>query len=189
MRRSQKKRTTRKRLPRGKQRGFSLIFDVVRRFARNRWAFTFPTGKDASSRQGRVLSACCRSQSARDNSSANDGAEAVANQLEQHSGGVVQLALFTESAAGETRVIGGRGRRKKRSSNVAEEALSPQRETTTLDRVHAAILLQSTGRANALRALSKPNRIVAPDFLRLANALSALYPKAVKRSGSWMQCC
>jgi len=50
-------------------------------------------------------------------------------------------------------------------------------EATTLDRVHAAMLLQAGGRANALRALLKAEVERGPDFLRLANALSALYPK------------
>jgi hypothetical protein len=52
-----------------------------------------------------------------------------------------------------------------------------KRETTTLDRVHAAMLLQSSGQTNALRALLKAEQERGPDFLRLANALSALYPK------------
>jgi putative DNA methylase len=52
-----------------------------------------------------------------------------------------------------------------------------KRETTTLDRVHAAMLLQSSGQTNALRALLKAEQERGPDFIRLANALSALYPK------------
>ena len=39
------------------------------------------------------------------------------------------------------------------------------------------MLLQSSGRANALRALLKSEQDRGPEFLRLANALSALYPK------------
>jgi len=46
-----------------------------------------------------------------------------------------------------------------------------------LDRVHAAMLLQASGRANALRSLLKSEEERGPEFLRLANALSALYPK------------
>jgi putative DNA methylase len=52
-----------------------------------------------------------------------------------------------------------------------------RRVTTTLDRIHAAMLLQSSGQTNALRALLKAEQDRGPDFLRLANALSALYPK------------
>ncbi len=54
--------------------------------------------------------------------------------------------------------------------------LGGEKEATTLDRVHAAMLLQASGRANALRALLKTEQERGPDFLRLANALSALYP-------------
>jgi len=48
---------------------------------------------------------------------------------------------------------------------------------TTLDRVHLAMLLQASGKANALRTILKSETGRGPDFLRLANALSALYPK------------
>ena len=61
---------------------------------------------------------------------------------------------------------------------ISDEGLAGQRDATTLDRVHAAMLLQAGGRANALRALLKDEQERGPDFLRLANALSALYPKA-----------
>jgi len=40
-----------------------------------------------------------------------------------------------------------------------------------------ARLLQAGGRTNALRALLEGEQQRGPDFLRLANALSALYPK------------
>ncbi len=46
-----------------------------------------------------------------------------------------------------------------------------------LDRIHAAMLLQAGGRTNALRALLKAEQEDGPDFLRLANAFSALFPK------------
>ena len=48
---------------------------------------------------------------------------------------------------------------------------------TTLDRIHAAMLLQGSGRTQALRALQQAEKERGPDFLRLANALSALYPR------------
>ena len=43
--------------------------------------------------------------------------------------------------------------------------------------VHARMALQAGGRTNALRALLKAEQERGADFLRLANALSALYPK------------
>ena len=54
--------------------------------------------------------------------------------------------------------------------------LQGQREATTLDRVHAAMLLQAGGQSNTLRQLIKAEQERGTDFLRLANALSALYP-------------
>jgi putative DNA methylase len=60
---------------------------------------------------------------------------------------------------------------------VPEESLTARREATALDRVHAAMLLQSAGKTNALRALLQEETARGPDFLRLANALSALYPR------------
>ena len=59
----------------------------------------------------------------------------------------------------------------------SDPSLTASREATTLDRVHAAMLLQAAGRTNALRALLKAEQERGSDFLRLANALSALYPK------------
>lgn len=60
---------------------------------------------------------------------------------------------------------------------MSDESLATAREATTLDRVHAAMLLQSDERTNALRVLIKAEQARGSDFLRLANALSALYPK------------
>ena len=39
------------------------------------------------------------------------------------------------------------------------------------------MLLQASGRTNGLRALLRAELDRGPDFLRLSNALSALYPK------------
>jgi putative DNA methylase len=70
------------------------------------------------------------------------------------------------------------GRRLKRAGvDIRDEDLKSRKEATTMDRIHAAMLLQAGGRANALRALLKAEVERGPDFLRLANALSALYPK------------
>jgi hypothetical protein len=55
--------------------------------------------------------------------------------------------------------------------------LHTPRQATTLDRVHTAMLLQAAGQTTALRTLLKAEQERGPDFLRLANALSALYPK------------
>ena len=60
---------------------------------------------------------------------------------------------------------------------VPDEELQAPREATTLDRVHAAMLLQRAGRANALRALLLQELERGGEFARLGNALSALYPR------------
>lgn len=87
--------------------------------------------------------------------------------------------LFPEGLDDMAPEIRGRGRKRTRrgSVEISDDALKARREATTLDRVHAAMLLQATGRANALRALLKGEMDRGPDFLRLANALSALYPR------------
>jgi hypothetical protein len=46
--------------------------------------------------------------------------------------------------------------------------------------MHAAMLLQASGRSNALRPLLKAQTERSPDFLRLANALAALYPEGAE---------
>jgi hypothetical protein len=105
-----------------------------------------------------------------------EGASAVADRLERGSGtAAAQLELFPQTETEPPRVRG-RGRRRG-GENVPDESLKTRREATTLDRVHAAMLLQAGGRANALRALLKAEVDRGPDFLRLANALSALYPQ------------
>jgi hypothetical protein len=68
-----------------------------------------------------------------------------------------------------------RGRGKKAIVQGDGELQSP--DATTLDRVHAAMLLQAGGQSNALRKLIAAEQDRGPEFLRLANALSALYPK------------
>ena len=110
-----------------------------------------------------------------------DGAQAVAARLERETAlgpNPLQGMLFPEMEA--VPKVRGRGREAAagaRASRFRIESLAAAREATTLDRVHAAMLLQAGGRTNALRALLKAEQERGPDFLRLANALSALYPK------------
>ena len=112
-----------------------------------------------------------------------DGAQAVAARLEQEGAGgtnPLQGMLFPEMQSDRLATNRGRGRRRRGTIDVSEEDLGADREATTLDRVHAALLLQGGGRTNALRALLKAEQNRGPDFLRLANALSALYPKGTE---------
>jgi putative DNA methylase len=66
---------------------------------------------------------------------------------------------------------------KRRAAKSSVEAPAMQPGAATPDRAHIAMLLQASGKANALRAMLKAEQERGPDFLRLANALSALYPR------------
>ncbi len=162
--------------PKKKKPGFSLIFDVVRRFAQ-------PLGIHLPEWEGRIIETekgVVRLLSLAERANqlfGEGGAQAVADKLERSRQTTAQLMLFPQSTKDSAPEIKGRGRRKKSAGEVSDESLKTQRGATTLDRVHAAMLLQASGRANALRALLKEELDRGPDFLRLANALSALYPK------------
>ncbi len=159
-------------------KGYTLVFDVVRRFAQ-------PLGIDLPKWEGRIIETkkgVVRLLSLEERARVlfgKDGAQGLAERLEETSeGNIHQLMLFAENDE-EAEVKGkGRGRgRRKAGANVPDEPLETNREATTLDRVHMAMLLQAGGRSNALRALLKAEQERGRDFLRLANALSALYPK------------
>jgi len=107
-----------------------------------------------------------------------EGAQGVAAELERDTG-PIQLALFPQAEQGAAPTVKGRGRRvaKGTATLVSDDSLRARREATTLDRVHAAMLLQRSGRSSALRAVLKAEQERGPGFLRLANALSALYPR------------
>ena len=64
-------------------------------------------------------------------------------------------------------------RRRGKKSILGGDAELQTINATRLDRVHAATLLQ----ANAPRRLIGAEQDRGPEFLRLANALSALYPR------------
>lgn len=165
----------------GKAKGFTLVFDVVRRFAQ-------PLGIELPQWEGRVIETTkgvVRLLPIAERAKqlfGEHGANAVAARLEQEAAvgtNPLQGMLFPEmQPAGAPAVRGrGRGRGRRSSVDVSDESLAAAREATILDRVHAAMLLQAGGRTNALRALVKAEQDRGPDFLRLANALSALYPK------------
>jgi hypothetical protein len=165
---------------RGKAKGFTLVFDVVRRFAQ-------PLGIELPKWEGRVIETkkgVVRLLPIAERAKqlfGEDGAQAVAARLEQETTTTnpLQGMLFPDMQPGAAPTIRGRGRgfSKRGGAEVSDESLAAAREATTLDRVHAAMLLQAGGRTNALRALLKAEQERGPDFVRLANALSALYPK------------
>ena len=154
-------------------KGYSLVFDVVRRFAQ-------PLGIDLPRWENRIIKTekgVIRLLPVKERAKqlfGEEGAASAAEWIENEPEAGIQLALFPERERGPK--IRGRGRRKIAVDPSALEDVSRE-EVTTLDRIHAAMLLQAGGQTNALRASIKSEVERGPDFLRLANALSALYPR------------
>jgi putative DNA methylase len=161
-----------------KKGGFTLVFDVVRRFAQ-------PLGIRLPDWEGRIIETkkgVVRLLPVRERAKqlfGDQGTKVAADEIEKTQAEVLQLRLFPKNVESRGPEIKGRGRRRagQQGVQISDKALRSRMEATTLDRVHAAMLLQSGGRTNALRALLKAEVERGPDFLRLANALSALYPK------------
>ena len=153
-------------------KGFNLPFDVVRRFAQ-------PMGIDLDIWTGRIIAqkkGVVRllpvGERARD-LFGKDGAGAAADWIESDPNASLQQTLFPELDAAPKPGARRRGKKPLLDGNAELQTL----DATALDRVHAAMLLQASGHANALRALIAAEQDRSPDFLRLANALSALYPR------------
>ena len=150
--------------------GFALPFDVVRRFAQ-------PMGIDLDAWTGRIISqdkGTVRLLPVAKRAAklfGDQGSQAV-KWLEQ------EEPLQTEPLQGdlfpEPRGDGALLVREPRPEYEADDGGPGD---TTLDRLHTAMLLQSSGHANALRALIVAEQERGPGFERLANALSALYPQ------------
>lgn len=161
-----------------RKRGLTLVYDVARRFAQplgihlDQWerrivetdkgvVRLLPVGERALQLFGEA------------------GASAVARRIEtvtRTGGTAAQCSLFPELAqtAGAAAPPPRRAGRLVTAESLEE--LEAGRHATTLDRVHAAMLFQDSGAANALRSLLQSEIERGPEFLRLANALSALYP-------------
>jgi len=163
---------------RGRSRGPVLIFDVVRRFAQ-------PLGIGLQQWEGRIIETAkgtVRLLPVAERAQqlfGIEGAEGVAMRLEREAAmaaSSAQAMLFPEMEVRLPRTVPIKGRALRVAAT--EPTLSPDRQATTLDRVHAAMLLQASGRTDALRTLIRAEQERGSDFLRLANALSALYPAA-----------
>lgn len=153
-----------------KAKGYTLIYDVVRRFAQ-------PLGIHLEDWERRIIETkkgTVRLLPVTERAKqlfGEDGAHAAADQLETP-GVSPQLSLFPEVQA----VVKPK-RGKKIVVTAGDDVLAERRGATTLDRLHAALLLQASGRSNALRSLLAAEVDRGPEFLRLANSLSALYPR------------
>ena len=154
-------------------KGFSLPFDVVRRFAQpmginlDTWG-----GRIIGQKKGvvRLLPVAERAEEL----FGNEGAAAMADRIERNPHADIQQRLFSDLDKPVPSFVREPTRRYGGSSG---DNFAPTLGNTTLDRVHTAMLFQSSGHSNALRGLIAAEQERGPDFLRLANALSALYPR------------
>lgn len=161
--------------PKGKIKSYSLVFDVARRFAQ-------PLGIDLPKWENRIIKTekgVVRLLPVSERAKqlfGEEGAKSAADWIEEDPVKRLQRSLFPELEKVKPKKIRGRGRGKISIDPSVIDSENMQ-QATTLDRVHAAMLLQASGQTNALRSLIKAEQERSPDFLRLANALSALYPK------------
>ena len=151
--------------------GFSLPFDVVRRFAQ-------PMGIDLDLWTNRIIGQTKGivrllpvTERTRDLFGDN-GVGAAADWIENEPSAGLQMMLFPE-----LNVTTKARNRHQRKTMLDEDIELQAANATTLDRLHAAMLLQANGHANALRTLISTEQERGPEFLQLANALSALYPR------------
>ena len=154
------------------KKGYQMPFDVTRRFAQ-------PLGIHLDEWKSRIIEidkGVVRLMPVSERSEqlfGSDGASALADEIEADAAASPQLTLFPEPESPST----SRSRRgRKPTKGKKDSELPTRRDATTLDRVHAAMLFQDSGRSQALRTLIQSEQDKGPDFLRLANALSALYP-------------
>ena len=151
---------------------FSLPFDVVRRFAQ-------PLGIHLDDWESRIINTqkgVVRLMPVSDRGEqlfGDSGTGAIADEIESNAAAAHQMSLFPDDPPS----VRGRSRRRRGARPAVPDELRAVPGATTLDRVHAAMLLQASGRSQALRNLLQAEQDRGPDFLRLANALTALYPR------------
>jgi len=156
-----------------KAKGYTLVHDVVRRFAQ-------PLGIRLEDWEGRIIETkkgVVRLLPVAERAKQLFGDEAsdlVATVWQRLQKGPEQADMFTGDPEAQPPTI--RAAHRGRADNTGGGDFSLADEATTLDRIHAAMLLQKGGRSHALRAMLVAEAHRGPDFLRLANALSALYP-------------
>ena len=158
--------------PTRRSTGFSMPFDVARRFAQ-------PLGIHMEEWENRIINTdkgVVRLRPVGDRARelfGEAGADSMADEIETNAASSGQLSLFPDEAP----TVRGRAKRGRRAAASPVDDTESRRDATTLDRVHAAMLLQASGRTEALRNLIRAEQDRGPDFLRLSNALSALYPR------------
>ena len=162
-----------------KTAGFALVFDVVRRFAQ-------PLGIDLQKWEKRTIETqkgVVRLLPVAERARQLFGERGVPGHCSPAGAGGGgrngRTAGRTLSRAPGAGAIAVRERRPTYGDDdgSSEDRTVASASATTLDRVHTGMLLQAAGQTNGLRALLKAERERGPDFLRLSNALSALYPR------------
>jgi len=154
-----------------KTKGFTLPFDVVRRFAQ-------PMGIDLDTWQGSIISqqkGIVRLLPVAERMKdlfGEDGASEAAEWMNTDFRKDIQGELF----AGDDSEISPQ-KSQKRKNLIGDDSEFEVNSATVLDRVHATMLLYASGHTNELRTLIQSEQSRGPEFLRLANALSALYPR------------
>ena len=139
--------------------GFSLPFDVARRFAQ-------PLGIHLDEWESRIISTekgVVKLRPVTDRAKelfGGSGADALADEIETSATASAQLSLFPEQAP----TVRGRSLRQGRMATLTDEDSETRREATTLDRVHAAMLFQASGRTEALRNLLRAEQDRGPEF-------------------------
>jgi putative DNA methylase len=152
-----------------KKPGPRLIYDVVRRISQ-------PLGLHLDNLDGRIIDiekGAVRLIPVTERAKqlfGERGAEKFAQELGKTSAQGVQLKLLADYSNVELTT-------KKMIREERTEETGQGKNPTTLDIVHTAMLLQASGQAAALRELVASEVARNLRFLRLANALSALYPK------------
>ena len=156
------------------KKGLTLVYDVARRFAQ-------PLGIHLDRWENRIIvieKGIVRLLPVTDRAEqllGEDGAIGAADLIERTKGKNINYEF---AFASEVEDHPPKPKPKTRKGGAGrDEAPEPKQGTTTLDHVHIAMLLQKSGKSNALRTMLKSEIERGPDFLRLANALSALYPK------------
>jgi putative DNA methylase len=157
------------------KKGLTLVHDVVRRFSQ-------PLGihleiweaRIVETKKGmvRLLPVGERAETL----FGEDGASGVSEVIERSRGGPINYQ-FGFMRHPDERAQKPNGKFHKRGKSTPDKAPTVAAGTTTLDRLHIAMLLQASGKSNALRTMLKAEVERGPDFLRLASALSALYPR------------
>ena len=151
--------------------GYTLPFDVARRFAQ-------PLGIHLDDWKQRIIDIqkgvvrLLPVAERRRQLFGESGPGAVADAMESGASSP-QLSLFPDAPP----AVRGPALRRGGAAPATPDDLDAPGSATTLDRVHAAMILQASGRTEALRNLLRAEQERGPDFQRLANALSALYPR------------